>query len=621
MKGLLLFCLLVLPCLESFHVAPSPGALRDGSGASCIRPCRRVPNRERRRPSFTTGSVLLHQARTFTTTTSKKQQKDQDFFGWFPRIYIDEDDIYNEDESLFEVEELSVRLAADLVRGRLQRLQQNDEEETNDTRPLNDRNSTGHCLVRQNSTIAGLIQGRFIDLTCTAEGETILEDLFLDQLDVVNAVMAQDSIKDGSISGLDVIRGAVIVFQSLAAMGSQVGVKGSPEKLRRMVAHLDDRNDLSLIERDLLRKWDRDSVRRLKYRLDRTPALALLAELMWKRTTQGAFDLLVALGAWQKHEDLALLRSGFPLRFTKEEEEIARQAFNYAHDPDAILGLRKDLRHLKVYTIDGPSTSEIDDGLSVELVQRPGGTETHRIWVHIADPDRWAPRNSSLFDMARQRRTSVYTPSGLISMFPLSVSTDLMSLKANKDCCAMSVGVELNKDGSVDPASIIVTPSTVRVTYRLTYDDADEMLSEGVGYSEEWELGALLSAAQIRRTFRIANGSSEGMVPNPIPYASISAFPNSSEPDGIGISLDVQVSHNAGKNETSVAEDAEDEMIETSVSSAYLLVTEAMILAGESLGHWQSFKTEERMNGNDSTVKRFENVLRLAFRTQPKPGK
>jgi len=277
--------------------------------------------------------------------------------------------------------------------------------------------------------------------------------------------------------------------------------------------------------------WNSESIRRFKYNVDRAPALALVSELLWKKTPQSVFDLLVLLGAWEKHEDLALLRSGFPIRFTDEEEQTAADALGRVasgsvdKDPDTLLGLRQDFRHHKVYTIDAVSTSEIDDGLSVEVIEcvdeNGDKNERHRLWIHIADADRWAPRGSELFEAARRRITSLYLPQGSISMFPSKVATEVMSLNVNQDVCALSLGVELNDDGSINKSSLVVTPSLIRVAYRLSYDEVDEMLEEGIAYNEEWQLGALLAAATKRRSYRVRNGSQEGLVPNPVPFGSV----------------------------------------------------------------------------------------------------
>lgn len=106
-----------------------------------------------------------------------------------------------------------------------------------------------------------------------------------------------------------------------------------------------------------------------------------------------------------------------------------------------------------------------------------------------------------------------------------------------------------------------------------------------------------------------------------------SVFSDKNAPDGVGISLNIQVSHNAAKNKTATAEDGPnaasnlDAMISEPVSSAYLLVTEAMILAGEAIGRFQSvtgIAEETRKKEGDGN---FENLLRLPFRSQRKPGK
>jgi exoribonuclease II len=75
-------------------------------------------------------------------------------------------------------------------------------------------------------------------------------------------------------------------------------------------------------------------------------------------------------------------------------------------DPDA--DWRADLTAHRVLTIDDASTTEIDDGLSVE--RRPGGAP--RLWVHIADPSRWVGFGDALDAEAARRSKSTYLPTG-----------------------------------------------------------------------------------------------------------------------------------------------------------------------------------------------------------------
>jgi exoribonuclease II len=76
------------------------------------------------------------------------------------------------------------------------------------------------------------------------------------------------------------------------------------------------------------------------------------------------------------------------------------------------------MRDQKIYTIDSASTTEIDDGLGIEQYTDENGKERQRIWIHIADADRWAPRDSKVYEAAKRRAVSLYLPQGSIPMMP-----------------------------------------------------------------------------------------------------------------------------------------------------------------------------------------------------------
>lgn len=519
---------------------------------------------------------------------------------WLPPS-LDDDDIFAEDIKRKELEKKSLEFMASLIQHRLKDPLIYENNENDDEIPL----------------AMKFAHDRFRDLTCTYEGEIILERLF----DTRN-------ISDPDVEtpeDEEVIKAAIIAMQSLLILGMQTGVKGTPQQKERSVAHLRNYNkgdENTEYTSDFDAYWKSLSTQKLKHDSDVTAGIQLLAELKLKRTAQGAFDLLVRLGAWKIHEDLGLLRSGFPTRYTDEELKSAQEAANDNHDPDKILGIRKDLRHLKVYTIDSECTDEIDDGLSIEVVKKADGTERKRIWVHIADADRFAPRHSKIFRTAQQRATSLYLPTGSVPMFPIELSGGPMSLRAECDSHALSMAIELNDDGSIDEDSLMITPSLINVDYRLSYDEVDEMLEVGVGYFEEWELGALLDEANKRRKHRISCGSTEGFVPMPIPQAEIKVVENSD--NEVDILLNVETTHNAGVNQSEAVLDFDsqpDEDISPPVSSAFLLVTEMMIMSGEGMGKLKDVlesKTKRVREENDH-LPILENKLDLPYRAQPRP--
>ena len=287
-------------------------------------------------------------------------------------------------------------------------------------------------------------------------------------------------------------------------------------------------------------------------------ATETLAALQRSATAQAAFELLVELGLWSPHENLFFRRSQIPTQFSSKVLEVVQSCLNSPPpDPDSN---RLDLTHLKVYTIDDESTTEIDDGLSWETLSNG----QQRLWIHIADPTRWLSPGDELDMEARRRGTTMYLPTGMIPMFPTEIATGPMSLIQGKTCCAVSFGVVLDEAGAVTDYTIHA--SLIEPTYRLTYEDVDEMLQLGV--PAEPEIAAIASLAERRRQWR----NTQGAISISMPEASIKV-----QNDEIIIKV-----------------------LEDSVSRQ--LVAEMMILAGE---------VAARYGG--------EHQLPLPFRGQPQP--
>mmetsp|Transcript_29346 Transcript_29346/g.70588 ORF Transcript_29346/g.70588 Transcript_29346/m.70588 type:complete len:601 (-) Transcript_29346:1471-3273(-) len=463
------------------------------------------------------------------------------------------------------------------------------------------RNSKFSGEIADKKRDSKVAKGRFRDLCTNRRQELNLEQMF-------------DRIDEETENRI--VLGAIISLQSLLVLGMQYGAKANALTLGWGSISESSNSDSC----GLFVEWDASCTQKLKSACNRVPAMDLLAEMKRKRSPQGAYDVLVSLGIWKADEDLGLLRSGFSLRFNDDEIRSAEEACSNVHDVDQLLNIREDLTHQKVYTIDSASTTEIDDGLSVEKITKNDGSSSKRFWIHIADAERWAPRGSRVFEIAKQRATSLYLPQGSIPMIPEILSSEKMSLNANAEKSSLSLGVELAPDGSIIDSSIRMTASTIKVSYRLTYDDVDEMLEDGVAYNEEWELGELYTAAKTRRDYRIRNGSAEAFIPMQIPQYSLSTYGDDAAHNKIGIALNIQVSHNGGKNQSMVEyhDKATTMAYASPVSAASMLVTEMMILAGEAIGRWKIW--EDKQNSLDCSQNHLKNLLRIPFRTQPSPG-
>lgn len=237
----------------------------------------------------------------------------------------------------------------------------------------------------------------------------------------------------------------------------------------------------------------------LQPELNHRHALDILASIGREPNPQAAFELLVEIGWWTKHENLFLRRSSYPVNFPPKVLNVVDSYLQTPPaDPDE--DNRLDLTRLKVYTIDDESTEEIDDGLSIEYLEEG---KKIKIWIHIADPTRLISPGDSLDLEARRRSTTMYLPTGMIPMFPAELATGPMSLIQGKICPALSFSVILAENGSIQSYSI--HPSLIKPTYRLTYDDVDEMLQMRI--SAEPEITDLAKAAKIRRQWRTQQGS------------------------------------------------------------------------------------------------------------------
>ncbi len=230
----------------------------------------------------------------------------------------------------------------------------------------------------------------------------------------------------------------------------------------------------------------------------KTPALEILGSLGKPETPQAAFDLLVNLGWWGSHENLFLRRSQIPTQFPQKVLDVVQRCLDFP-PPDRDLDDRLDLTHLKVCTVDDESTREIDDGLSLEYLT----DGRQRLWIHIADPTRWLSPGDELDLEARRRTTTVYLPTGAVSMFPTDLATGPMSLIQGQVCCALSFGVILDTTGAVLDYSIHT--SLIKPTYRLTYEDVDEILSLGV--EAEPEIAAIAVWSKRRQSWRQSQGA------------------------------------------------------------------------------------------------------------------
>lgn len=181
-----------------------------------------------------------------------------------------------------------------------------------------------------------------------------------------------------------------------------------------------------------------------------------IVEVLGKAGTPGV-DVLSIVRKYQLPEE-------FPKEVLAEAEKI----------PDVVtpesLENRRDLRNLKMVTIDGADAKDLDDAVSLEVL--PNGH--YRLGVHIADVSYYVREGSALDREAYKRATSIYLVDRVIPMLPPKLSNGICSLNPQVDRLAMSVFMEINQQGEVVHYDIF--PSVINVNERMTYDNVRKIL-------------------------------------------------------------------------------------------------------------------------------------------------
>jgi exoribonuclease II len=206
------------------------------------------------------------------------------------------------------------------------------------------------------------------------------------------------------------------------------------------------------------------------------------------------FHLLVKAGLWGANENIPLLRNELAVNFSlaaRQQAELILQRgqSELFNDPG-----RLDLTHLSPITIDGPTTLDFDDALTIE--EQDGN---YLVGIHISDVAHYVRPGDQLFAEAMRRGTSIYFPEGQVPMLPRHLSQGICSLIQDETRGAFSFMILLSAEAEV--LRVRINPSIIRVKRRLTYDEVDKMLAT------DREIRLLDMLRQKLRTRRLAGGA------------------------------------------------------------------------------------------------------------------
>lgn len=138
----------------------------------------------------------------------------------------------------------------------------------------------------------------------------------------------------------------------------------------------------------------------------------------------------------------------------------------------AAMAGRLDLRDKTIITIDGASSKDFDDAVSLEQDDKGRWV----LGVHIADVSHYVQPGTPLDLEAYERGTSVYFADQVVPMLPEALSNGICSLNPQVDRLALSCIMTLDREGAVVDHQIAKT--VIRSTERMTYGDCNKLLAE-----------------------------------------------------------------------------------------------------------------------------------------------
>lgn len=164
---------------------------------------------------------------------------------------------------------------------------------------------------------------------------------------------------------------------------------------------------------------------------------------------------------------------------------------------------RKDLRNEIIFTIDGADTKDIDDAISIEMID-----DNYKLGVHIADVSYYVKQNTPLFDSAFEKGTSSYLADTVLPMLPHELSNGICSLNEGVDRLTISCVMIINPKGKVIDYDIF--PSVINSKKKMTYSNVNKIITDGfvpLGYEEYVnKLMLMKNLANILRKEKVSRG-------------------------------------------------------------------------------------------------------------------
>ncbi|MBU2491236.1 MAG: ribonuclease R [Bacteroidetes bacterium] len=204
--------------------------------------------------------------------------------------------------------------------------------------------------------------------------------------------------------------------------------------------------------------------------------------------------------------EISALAREFNLSYIFPQDVLSQAEKIPVEIPENELKNRVDFRNEDVFTIDPDNAKDFDDAVSIKELNNGN----YEIGIHIADVSHFVDNNSSIYNEAYKRGTSVYFVGSVVPMLPERLSNKICSLVPNEDRLTFSVIVEITQRGKV--VSYKIDKTVINSKRRFSYKEVQDILDQKQGdfYNKLVQLNNL---AKVLRKKRVRAGSINFVTP------------------------------------------------------------------------------------------------------------
>lgn len=181
------------------------------------------------------------------------------------------------------------------------------------------------------------------------------------------------------------------------------------------------------------------------------------------------FNVLLKTGVFEENENVDLNRYHIRVLFPEKVRKAASVLEMGVESGATMTSFghgRRNLADQPLMTIDGTSTLDFDDAISIEDYG-----DGYLLGIHITDVGHYLKKGDCIDEEAAARGSSIYMPDQKISMIPDQLGEGLCSLVAGRHRPAISTFIKLSR--SYEVMDYEITPSIIKVENQYTYHDVN----------------------------------------------------------------------------------------------------------------------------------------------------